>query len=86
MTRLRTQANLARLSADAVRREAWGARPPRNSSETRREFRARIQRLAEEDWNAIGSEVDPVRHAQRTYRDMSPEERRRLNDEWEGVS
>ena len=50
--------------------------------ETRRERRARIKRMADADWSAIGSEVDPATHARRTVKAMTPERRAELERGW----
>ena len=66
MTRLRTQVNLARLSADALREREWGL--PRVSLP--------VDVTDEEQFPEIAL-------ARRGFNALPPEERRRLNDEWE---
>jgi len=68
----RTQAACHKSVADEMR-DWW-------TPETRKDRLARIKALADAEWNAIESEVDPVRHARRTYENMTPERRAEI---WE---
>lgn len=47
-----------------------------------KEYGEYIRVRADEDWNAIGSEVSGTVHARRTLENMTPERRAQLEGEW----
>jgi len=53
------------------------------SREWRRDNQERIERLANEDWNALASQVDPRLHAKQHLAEMPADKRADLHAEWE---
>lgn len=54
----------------------------RQRDHAERAYRTRIRRLANAEWNAIASEVDPKTHAARHLAEMPAVRRDALNAEW----